>query len=293
MMHPLVPIIDQLRQEPSRTGSIIITVYGDAIVPRGGSLWLGTFLEFFKALDIENGVVRTAMSRLAADGWLERARSGRNSFYRLADKGRDTFAAAAEHIYLARPPHWTGRFDLLMFPNGAGAGRDGLRDALRNAGFGNPLPGLWIAPAGTAVPEEAAAAIRLEAAVGPEGGEAGRRLIEASWHLDRIADAYRAFLAAFEPLRAWIKEGGELSDLDAFTARILMIHQYRRIILRDPLLPEAMLAHDWPGRDARRLCAEVYPALLPGSERWLDQNGATEQGALPPAGALLWDRFQD
>ena len=81
---PLTRIIDQLKRETSRTGSIIITVFGDAIVPRGGAVWLGTLLEFFKRLDIDGGVVRTAMSRLAADGWLERNKVGRNSFYRLA-----------------------------------------------------------------------------------------------------------------------------------------------------------------------------------------------------------------
>ena len=72
MPHPLARIIEQLKREPSRTGSIVITLFGDAIVPRGGSVWLGTLLEFFKTLDIDSGVVRTAMSRLAADGWLER-----------------------------------------------------------------------------------------------------------------------------------------------------------------------------------------------------------------------------
>ncbi|MFK4513862.1 DNA-binding transcriptional regulator PaaX [Bradyrhizobium japonicum] len=99
MAHPLSRIIDQLKREPSRTGSIVITVFGDAIVPRGGSVWLGTLLEFFESLDIDAGVVRTAMSRLAADGWLMREKLGRNSFYRLADKGSQTFEAATRHIY--------------------------------------------------------------------------------------------------------------------------------------------------------------------------------------------------
>ena len=87
MPQPLARIVEQLKREPSRTGSIVITVFGDAIVPRGGSVWLGTLLEFFAALDIDSGVVRTAMSRLAADGWLERNKVGRNSFYRLAEQG--------------------------------------------------------------------------------------------------------------------------------------------------------------------------------------------------------------
>ena len=49
MPHPLARIIEQLKREPSRTGSIVITVFGDAIVPRGGSVWLGTLLEFFES----------------------------------------------------------------------------------------------------------------------------------------------------------------------------------------------------------------------------------------------------
>jgi len=127
MAHPLARIIDQLKREPSRTGSIVITVFGDAIVPRGGSVWLGTLLEFFATIDIDSGVVRTAMSRLAADGWLERHKVGRNSFYRLVKKGRQTFDAATRHIYDPQPSDWTGRFELLLI------GKVGDRDAAREA----------------------------------------------------------------------------------------------------------------------------------------------------------------
>src|SRR3989440_696967 len=141
MAHPLARIIEQLKREPSRTGSIVITVFGDAIVPRGGSVWLGTLLEFFKALDIDSGVVRTAMSRLAADAWLERNKVGRNSFYRLAKSGRLTFDAATKHIYDPPPSGWTGRFELLLIGNSVD--RDASREALKNAGFGSPLPGGW------------------------------------------------------------------------------------------------------------------------------------------------------
>ena len=104
MPPPLARIIEQLKREPSRTGSIVITVFGDAIVPRGGSVWLGTLLEFFEAARHRRGVVRTAMSRLAADGWFERHKIGRNSFYRLAQKGRQTFDVATKHIYDPPPP---------------------------------------------------------------------------------------------------------------------------------------------------------------------------------------------
>jgi phenylacetic acid degradation operon negative regulatory protein len=288
MPHPLARIVDQLKREPSRTGSIVITVFGDAIMPRGGSVWLGTLLEFFKTLDIDSGVVRTAMSRLAADGWLERNKVGRNSFYRLAQKGWHTFDTAAKHIYNPKPADWTGRFELLLIANAAD--RDASREALKDAGFGSPLPGVWIAPSGVPVPEQAAQAIRLEVSA---EDDSGRRLLSESWPLDRTADAYLKFMKTFEPLRGWIGRRERLSDADAFTARILLIHHYRRVVLRDPLLPPALLPRDWPGRAARQLCGEIFQGLLEPSERWLDQNGSNEGGPLPPAGEELRRRFQD
>ena len=288
MPQPLARIIDQLKREPSRTGSIVITVFGDAIVPRGGSVWLGTLLEFFKSLDINNGVVRTAMSRLAGDGWLERERVGRNSFYRLTKRGRQTFVAATRHIYDPQASDWTGRFELLLI--GRAEDRDASRDALKNAGFGSPLPGVWVAPSGVPIPEEAASALRLEVSA---EDDSGRRLLSESWPLERTAEAYLKFVKTFEPLRDWIVRGAGLSDIDAFTARILLIHHYRRVVLRDPLLPAVLLPADWPGRAARQLCGEIYRGLLPTSEHWLDHNGSDENGKLPVAGAELGRRFID
>src|SRR6516225_3536324 len=288
MPQPLSRIINQLKREPSRTGSIVITVFGDAIVPRGGSVWLGTLLAFFEALDIDSGVVRTAMSRLAADGWLTREKVGRNSFYRLAEKGRQTFEAATQHIYDPPPSDWSGRFELLLIANGED--RDAAREALKNAGFGSPLPGVWVAPSGVPVPEVASRAIRLEVSA---EDESGRRLLAESWPLDRTADAYLKFMKTFEPLRGWIDRRAALSDGDAFTARILLIHHYRRVVLRDPLLPTALLPKDWPGRAARALCGEIYRALLAPSEQWLDRNGSNEDGPLPKAGSELGNRFRD
>ncbi|WP_028350059.1 phenylacetic acid degradation operon negative regulatory protein PaaX [Bradyrhizobium murdochi] len=286
MPPPLARIIQQLKREPSRTGSIVITVFGDAIVPRGGSVWLGTLLEFFEQLDIDASVVRTAMSRLTADGWFERVKVGRNSFYRLVQGERQTFDIATKHIYGPPASDWTGRFELLLIGNGGD--RDAAREALKNAGFGSPLPGVWVAPSGVPVPAEAAGAIRLEVSA---EDDSGRRLLSESWPLDRTADAYQKFMKTFEPLHGWLGRGERLTEADAFTARILLIHHYRRVVLRDPLLPTALLPADWPGRAARTLCGEIYRALLAASERWLDRHATNENGPLPKPGGELSKRF--
>src|SRR3954451_18781970 len=287
MPQPLDRIIGQLKRQPPRTGSIIITVFGDAIVPRGGSVALGSLLEFFAAIDVNPTVVRTAMSRLTADGWFEREKVGRNSFYRLVQRERLTFDIATKHIYGAPASDWTGRFELLLIANGGD--RDAAREALKNAGFGSPLPGVWVAPSGGPIPEEAKGAIRLEVSA---EDDSGRRLLSESWPLERTADAYRRFMKSFEPLRSWVARG-RLTDAEAFTARGLLLHHYRRVVLRDPLLPVALLPRDWPGGAARQLCGEIYRGLLPASEQWLDRHASNENGPLPAAGKALSRRFAD
>ncbi len=283
--HPLARIVRRFKRESSRTGSLIITFYGDAILPRGGSVWLGTLLQFLALLEIDGGVVRTAVSRLAADGWFDRDKVGRNSFYRLAKGGRARFEAALEHVYNPHETNWAGQLELLLI--GSAADREAARDALNEAGFGSPMPGVWVAPAGVPIPKEAAGAIRLDVSA---ADDMGRRLIAESWSLQRTAASYRDFLTTFAPLDGWVFRD-EISPADAMLARILLIHQYRRVILRDPLLPAALLPTDWPAQEARAFCGRLYRALLPASERWLDEHGKSLTGALPIAGSSLRRRF--
>lgn len=286
--HPLSRIISQFKREPSRTGSLIITFYGDAILPRGGSVWLGTLLQFLGMLGTDGGVVRTAVSRLAADGWLDRDKVGRKSFYKLAKSGRERFEAAVEHVYNPHPPDWAGRFELLLIGNGTD--RETSRAALTEAGFGSPMPGVWVAPSNVAVPSIASGAIRLEVSA---ADDMGRRLVGASWSLDRTAESYRAFMKTFAPLESWLGSADKIAPADAILARILLIHHYRRVILRDPLLPAALLPAGWPALEARQFCARLYQALLPVSEAWLDEHGESATGLLRPPGPELRRRFSD
>ncbi|TCT04224.1 phenylacetic acid degradation operon negative regulatory protein PaaX [Aquabacter spiritensis] len=281
MSRALAPILDHVRAEPSRTWSIIVTIYGDAIVPRGGSVWLGTLAAIFQRIGLSDGVVRTAMSRLASDGWLERTKAGRNAYYRLAGKGEETFRRATAQIYSRTAPPFAGHFEMILAEPAA-------RPALEAAGFGSPAPGVWVAPGGTVPPDGLEGAVRLSA-----GGDAAanRALAARAWPLDATGAAYARFLDAFAPLRAALDAGQTLADLDCLVARVLMIHEYRRIVLRDPVLPAEILPQDWPGTAARALCAQVYGALLPGSERWLDQHAVDADGAPLPPGPEVWRRF--
>ena len=96
-------------------------------------------------------------------------------------------------------------------------------------------------------------------------------------------------MKTFAPLEAWATTNP--SPADAILARILLIHQYRRVLLRDPLLPPQLLPDNWPAAEARAICGRIYRALLPPSEQWLDQHGESVDGDLPPPGLTLRQRF--
>ena len=117
-----------------------MTVYGDAIAPRGGEIALAALLELMAALGVTEGVVRTAVSRLARDGWLEGHRAGRRSFYRLSRRGLQETVDAGPRIYGPLDQAWGGKLRLAF----AEAGVE--RTLLERAGYALLAPGVLVAP---------------------------------------------------------------------------------------------------------------------------------------------------
>ena len=62
-----------LAADPPRAKSLIVTVWGDALAPHGGGVWLAGLIRLMAAFDMNDRLVRTSVFRLAADGWLARA----------------------------------------------------------------------------------------------------------------------------------------------------------------------------------------------------------------------------
>lgn len=265
-------VLAGLRAAPSRTGSVIATVYGDAILPRGGALALADLLVLMERLGAAEGVVRTAVSRMARDGVLEGRRRGRRSAYALTAAAAAAFQVAGTRIYGRDERIWDGRLRL-AFPE---VGAD--RGALDAAGFAVMAPGVLVSPWET--PDEG---VWLEAC-GPDG--MARQLAARAWPLERLGEQYSVFVAMFGALLPV----PAVEPLDAVAARIMTVHAWRRMALRDPCLPAGLLPKDWPGGPARELCMAVYAGVAEASEAWLDR-ASNGRGMLPVGGRPL-DRFR-
>ncbi len=279
------------QRRPLRAGSLIVTVFGDAIVPRGGTLWLGSLLEIMALFGIEAGLVRTALSRLVQEDWFERSRAGKNSFYRLSPDGVAKFAEATHRIYHAQEPAWDGGLRLAVLSALNARERTEARDRLLALGFGQSAPTVMLRPMTSDAAHEPAlpGVVWLTARLDDEAG-AARTLAETAWQLDTVAQAYARFIEMFQPLADRTGPGG-WDPAHAFRLRILLIHEYRRIILRDPLLPRVMLPASWPGLEARRLCRRLYRTTLAPAEQWLDMHAQARSGPLPAPDKALKLRF--
>ena len=274
------------RKPPVRAWSLIVSLYGDAIVPRGGSLWLGSLTDIMALFRIDAGHVRTAMSRLTADGWLERVKVGRNSYYRLSRRGQGSFSEATRRIYFAHEAEFDGKLRIALL-GPAVTDRARVRKRLEEAGFVALSPTSFVSWAAPVEIPKSVGVFLLTANADKEA----IALADAAWKLGPIAQGYRAFIDRFTPLAKALDKGETLMDADALVARTLLIHEFRRIVLRDPGLPAALLPADWPGRDARALTGRIYGQVVGRAEAYLDTNASGQDGSLPPPGPDFVDRF--
>ena len=288
---PLDALVADLgRDAPLRVWSFLITLFGDAIVPRGGTVDSATVQAITGRIGIEPGTVRVAFSRLARDGWIERRRSGRGSLYSLSARGRAPFETASRRIYAAPGAARDERPRLLAL--GPPPGRDDERLAGLVAADAAALElreRVWLlvdgGPAHRAALEAAGCLVTPATVAGPPGW-----LVERL-DLDRLArelDVLGARLARFDDAA---RGGTALEPLDALLARLLLVHAWRRALLHVPTLPPMLQPPGWPLAATRERAGALYRRLLAPSARWLDAHGRGPHGPLPPDDPSVGGRF--
>ena len=283
-------------QRPLRGGSLLITLFGDSIAPRGGAVTLGSLIALAQPFGLSERLVRTSVARLAAEGWLEATRHGRHSEYRLTGGGEKRFAEATRRIYGLAPAAWEGQWTMVVLPPSADPARRNRRQELRWLGFGQLGPGVFAHP--TCTIEEARAWLATLGDSGDgwilksttEGEAADRKLAAAGWSLSELARRYRRFRDTFAPVRAAIAQR-QIAPQPAFVVRTLLIHEYRKVHLQDPLLPSTLLPPNWIGAEAYALCKTLYAGVFAAADGFLSDTARRIHEPLPPPEPATYRRF--
>jgi phenylacetic acid degradation operon negative regulatory protein len=294
-------LVDEFRARPTiRAGSLIITIFGDAIAPRGGTVWIGSLIRFLDDFGINERLVRTSVFRLTRDHWLEVEQVGRRSYYSLSNDGADRFEQATLRIYGDPRQSWDGDWCLVLLAGLGADQKDAIRRELGWLGYGAISTNVLAHPTPDMNDTEATlkrqgidrqVVVMKGNTLGKKQDDAMRVLVHKSWNLEELDQRYAEFVEQFRPLFKAARASRSLDPRQAFLVRTLLIQDYRRILLRDPLLPAELLPTGWNGTAAYQLCRNLYGLIYRPADEFMSAEFETADGPLPPPAPEFYRRF--
>jgi phenylacetic acid degradation operon negative regulatory protein len=244
-------VADMRGAQPPRVWSLLVTVFGD-LAQDGSDISAGVLGQIVAAIGIRPEAMRVALHRLRKDGWIDSQRRGRSSVYALSGQGRAESAAASPRIYAAKGPPAEAAWLVLTDPSGP-------PDTTTSGQF-------MIAPN------------VLLSSTPPQGKDvfvtrigADRRLPD--WMRERICDPAITRLsqdlaARLHRLRHALPAAAEhghghggLDPVQQAVLRVLIVHEWRRIVLKAPALPDALFPQGWAGADCRAQVGHLLDRL--------------------------------
>jgi phenylacetic acid degradation operon negative regulatory protein len=275
--------------------SALFDLYGDHLLSRGGVAPIASLVQLLSAVDVAAPAVRTAVSRMVTQGWLEPAKVRGASAYRLTPRAERRLREAAARIYRTDTAPWDGHWHLISLGRVPDrVSRDRLRSGLTYLGYAALRDDTWISPHASAeadslIEAENATARRFTARY--DGVDAA--LTAEAWDLGTLASDYARWLVEARELIASLdarpaasngaasatgaaRDGDDGSapesdgDRQAFAVRSALVHEWRKFLFRDPGLPRDLLPDQWPGDAAAAFFDEQASRLLPAAGRYVE-----------------------
>ena len=264
------------KQLDIRSKAILSTLFGDLVLAHGEKIWLEDLVTLCEPLGINERLVRTSLSRLVEDDWVFSTRHGRRSFYQLSATGLEQTQRASRQIYEYRREEWNGQWILvfLVVKQFSAERKRYIETQLSWAGFGKVTANVWAHP-DTGIHhrrlERMVRELKLQSSItcmqaqnlkniGFDLQVSDRQLARLCTPLEGITADYLQYCKTFDNLNL-----ADITAEQATCVRILLVTEYRRILLKDPLLPSDLLPREWAGEKAYRVCRKIYRRLRPAS----------------------------
>ena len=224
---------------PPRVWSFIVTIFGDLAQGKDDALSGRALARMAETAGLRPETVRVALHRLRKDGWIESRRDGRQSHYALTAFGRSQSAAAAARIYASHAPKVQSWTILVGNPDRTDdtlSDVASFADAVPLGNFGLLIPG--------EIPSGEDELLRLSA----------RDVSIPAWLRGSVCSedvqvAYRLLLEKLTRIEPMVGPGA--TGLSGATLRALLVHSWRRVLLRHPDLPPDLFPPGWCGEECR------------------------------------------
>ena len=254
--------------------SALFDLYGDHLRARGGRAPVAALVKLLAPLGIAPPAVRTAVSRMVRQGWLDPLKLASGPGYSITSKAARRLDEAAARIYRTGRIGWDGRFDLIVLePPNARRERQRLAANLTFLGYGTLDECTWVAtrPGEDVDMLLSEAGVRYErfTAAHAAGTPGAMAVVRRAWNLNEIGQAYERFVTEQRPLIA--KVNVRSGDEEAYAARFRLVHAWRTFLFRDPQLPPALLPERWPGTAAASFFDRHAARLRPAADRYVER----------------------
>lgn len=279
--------------------TMVVTFFGDLVSQHGGWIWLGSLINALAPMGYNERLVRTAVYRLMQSDWLQVKRIGRKSYYCFTDTARGHYEKAARRIYTGEQPDWDGSWILVAPALLSDDRKEEFRKSLLWQGFNTLVSGMYAHPSSdTTSLDETIYEQRLLGEVvvltakttDVQSQEAIKKLVKNRWNFDELESFYTKFIKFYRPL-SQPKFIAGLTDQSKLIIRLLLIHEYRRILLRDPDFPDSMLPQGWAGRDAQLLVKKIYTELSSDTASYICETLENAQGQISEPSSGFFKRF--
>lgn len=297
-------IIDSVVKNETLSGtSLISTIFGDSVLHRGGNISLASLIQLLELFGFNDRAVRTSVFRLVKNDWLCSDKIGRTSFYRITDSSRSTYLQAEQRIYNDQMKEWDHYWDLILMSSLDTENKALLKKELEWLGFANISTNLMAYPGCNRIElqrllvdlnmSEQVVVFKAETLqLFNNSVDTIGRMLRTNWPIDELRKRYLQFLDIFREIGVLLmQENEQLEPVQAFQIRTLLIHYYRRILLKDPALPLELLPTDWPAISARTLSMNIYKKVFEPADEYFLSVAATAEGPMPNATAHYWRRF--
>lgn len=303
MTDPIRKRLNAFQQQPRmQAGSLIVSVFGDAIHPRGGVVWLGCLIRLLEPLALNERLIRTAIFRLVKEEWLETHTHGRRTDYSLSLTGSSRIEEASKLIYGGSKLKWDEHWRIILTnPDASAKSRNALRKALYWQGFGEWNASTFLHP--SADVKQVIASLHAEGLaqssdelltfvsklISTPSTIDNTQVVEQAWDLKHLEQGYKDFLKQYQEISLAFNH--QTNAEQAFLLRILLVHDFRRLLLRDPMLPASLLPASWTGSEARQLFNRLYLQLQEASEEHLDTQLQRADESTPRTGLMFSKRI--
>ena len=221
-----------------RVWSLLVSVFGDLAQSEGAEIDGPVLSMILGAMKVKPEAARVALHRLRKDGWILSRRTGRIRRHSLSPIARRDSLAASRRIY-ATPEGVPAGWQVIV-----------LEDQAQPTGFVRIADRVYLGAAALKPPEMALVL----------GGADVPAWLRRALTVEPLKKQYQALNKLLAETQSAI-EAVDLIPLDRAVLRCLIVHNWRRLILKHVDLPRDLYADDWLEHDCRARVADLLSRI--------------------------------